>query len=88
MFKNAKTPNDVTVLLDIVEYISDVKKLSELEKQKENIVKEKIKDCPFMSNIRIKDLSLCPRAQQEDEAFALDPMLLKNIRRGNTIVEV
>lgn len=88
MYLNAKTPEDVVVLLDEVDYIDDVTQLSNLASVKKNIVKEKITDCPMDNTIKLKDLSLMPKGMDEDMAFSLDPELLKNIRRGNTIIMI
>jgi hypothetical protein len=35
----------------------------------------------------VRDLSLKVRASDEDEAFAKDPDLWVNFRRGNTLIE-
>jgi hypothetical protein len=39
-------------------------------------------------NISVLDLSMYPKLNDEDTAFSIDPDLLKNIRRGNTILEI
>jgi hypothetical protein len=62
MFKNAKKPDDVIILLDSAKYIDDVNELSNLELAKPGIVKERVTECPIQPNISIKDLSLKPKA--------------------------
>ena len=51
-------------------------------------VKGKINDCPFDKSIIIKDLGLKARGPIEDELYAINTFLVKNIRRGNTIIEI
>ena len=55
---------------------------------KEKIVKIKARECVTDCKLYLNDLSLDIRGPKEDEAFAVDPVLAKNIRRGNTLIEV
>lgn len=76
------------MFFDDAVYIDDVERLSKLEIEKPGSVKSKSKDCPFDSNISIKDLSVKARGPKEDQIFALDIQMIKNIRRGNTLIEI
>ena len=38
--------------------------------------------------IKLIDLVLDARGPMEDQLYTLDPLLVKNVRRGNTILEV
>ena len=45
-------------------------------------------ECPVFPHVMIYDISLKPKGHDEDVAYAQDTMLEKNIRRGNSIIEV
>ena len=87
MFMNAKDPSDITDLVAKAEYISDLFKLANIDKQMP-IIKCKANVSPLDDEITVKDLSLNTRGPMEDEAYAIDATLLKNIRRGNTLLEL
>jgi hypothetical protein len=74
-------------LYDEVEHISDIKRIAHLDKEIP-LAKIKGNDCPADSSLFFKELVINARGQMEDETFAIDPKLSKNIRRGNTIIEI
>lgn len=73
MYRDAKTEDDVFVILDAVSYINDVRQLANYANSRKNIVKARDMPCPFNSNIVMRDLSMWPKLDEEDEAFSLDP---------------
>jgi hypothetical protein len=52
------------------------------------LIKIKKEDCPIDSTLFFKDIAINARGPTEDETFAINPTLSKNIRRGNTIIEI
>jgi len=38
--------------------------------------------------LTIKDLKLNVRGYAEDQTYSIEPFLVKNIRRGNTLIEI
>lgn len=92
-FATAQSESDVYATFDVAEYICDVNKLAELNKEMPDFVKIKEMDCPLKDlkgegEIVLRDMVLNIRGPQEDEIFALDTFLMKNVRRGNTIIEI
>lgn len=51
------------------------------------MIKENKEECRIDSSVILRDLSLKVRASDEDEAFAKQPELWLNFRRGNTLLE-
>jgi hypothetical protein len=51
-------------------------------------VKEYVEECKVDPSIIVKDLSLHAKGSDEDEAFAMDPQLWLNFRRGNTLLQL
>lgn len=45
-------------------------------------------DVGFNANLVIKDISLATKGDEEDKIFGENPFLHKNIRRGNSILEI
>ena len=76
------------VFYDYAVFISDVERLAKLDKEKSGLVKVKANECPIDMNLYIKDISIKGKGPKEDELFALDSDILKNVRRGNTIIEL
>lgn len=76
------------MLLEEVKYVDDVKELYKFPDTKPLLLKEKEYQCPIDESLYIKDLSIWPRADKEDEVFATDPEILLNIRRGNTYIKI
>ena len=89
MYKNPTNPDEIKVFFDEAEYISDPQRLIDLGEDKESIIKVKAgRECPVDHRITIRDAMLDARGPVEDKAYGMDPFLLKNIRRGNTILEI
>lgn len=88
MYKKAVLPEDVIVLYEECEYINDVSRLTKLIIEYPKLIKEVVTNCAIDYSINFKDMSLMARGYKEDEAFAIEPFLLKNIRRGNTLIEI
>lgn len=88
MYKKAVLPEDVIVLYEECEYVNDVSRLAKLVNEYPKLIKEKVTNCAIDYSLNFKDLSLMPRGVKEDEAFAIEPFFLKNIRRGNTLIEI
>lgn len=65
-----------------IEALSD-KELNKLS----NEIKQVSYGCPFDASIEVRDLSLKAKGPDEDRAFALNPDLWLNIRRGNTVAD-
>jgi len=59
----------------------------QLAKQFHNIVKSVHKECPFDAGISVRDISLKAKGPEEDAAFAKNPILWLNVRRGNTVLD-
>lgn len=51
-------------------------------------MKSKGRECPWDRNIEIRDIQLDVRGPHEDQTYALDPFIIKNIRRGNTVIQI
>lgn len=43
---------------------------------------------PFNENLILKDISLTNKGDDEDKVFGENPFLYKNLRRGNTVMEI
>ena len=87
MYRDAVVPKDVRVFTEEVQYIENPSHLIMLEKEKKGSVKVKRNMCPVDNKIALLDISVKARGPKEDQFFALDPAMLKNVRRGNTIIE-
>lgn len=89
MFKTASKPDDVTVFLDEEPFISPVKSLYDLTTDEKSHTKAKDRACMIdTGKIQTFDITLSVHGHLEDDAYSLSPFLVKNIRRGNTIIEV
>ena len=66
----------------------DPKALLDLSLEESSFIKQKERECMIDPNIKIIDFQLDARGPMEDQFYALDPFLVKNVRRGNTILEV
>jgi hypothetical protein len=60
--------------------------LKEAKRNRELRIVEK--ESPVMRHILVSDIGMEKKGPEEDEAFAKSPYLLKNIRRGNTILDI
>ena len=74
--------------MEQAEYIEDVKDLLKLEIEGYQVVKDVKNGCSFDSNIEIVDLKLDVYGPKEDLYYSTYPYLVKNVRRGNTIIKV
>eukprot|EP00347_Sterkiella_histriomuscorum_P011394 403372627 len=101
-FRNVKSASEVHVLLNEAKFIDNVDTLAQLSQSMNEFIKGKgsltpngviIKDQIGLEGAQNKgvnmlDLKLNTRGIGEDETYALDGFLVKNIRRGNTIIEI
>lgn len=86
-WKEATTSEEVVSFFEEAEYVDDIDRLARLAR--ENIlVKEKSNEAGIDSSIVMKDLQVNARGPREDEAYTINPFILKNIRRGNTIIGI
>ena len=89
MFKSAKTYNDVKVYLDDQPaFFHDLQQLIQLKIDGIPIVKANTNLSAAMPNVTLVDLKLNVFGPIEDEVYGSIPMLVKNIRRGNTILRI
>lgn len=70
-----------------VDYCNTAEKVDNLVKEF-TIIKSFSEECKVDPSIIVKDLSLTVSGPREDEAFACDPYLWLNFRRGNTLLEI
>lgn len=54
----------------------------------QKIIRDYTEECKLDPSVLVRDLSLVPKSSAEDEAFAGDPFLWLNFRRGNTLIEI
>lgn len=88
MYKHATVPEDVIVLFEEAEYINDISRLARIDLDHPKLIKGVSSLCPIDCTLKFKDVSLAGRGYSEDETFAINPLFLKNIRRGNTLIEI
>jgi hypothetical protein len=82
----AKKAKDVQVELQEAKFAS-IGELGYLSAKKTNKVKDVVENCPFDSFIEMQDIKLSvPGGYEEDKTYSLNPFLIKNVRRGNTIL--
>ena len=89
MFKETD-PDKVQDFIAQADFIAgDPKALFDLSMQEESCINQKERECMIdEGNIKIIDFQLDARGPMEDQFYGLDPLLVKNVRRGNTILEV
>ena len=88
MFKVAKKAQDVEVYLDgTVSLLGDLRGLTTLKVENSAIVKSVV-NSSAMQDIHLIDLKLNVQGPVEDEVYAMFPLLIKNIRRGNTVLRI
>lgn len=89
----ARTENDHSEpIFDMVQHSSGLLKIEELRpsdmnKEFKGMTKFVEKQCPFDRCLFVRDISLKVRGPDEDKAFAQNPKMWLNIRRGNTILD-
>ncbi len=70
-------------------YFGDsMQELSSIASKFPKLIKENQEDCRVDETCIVRDLSLLVKAGDEDEAFARNPDLWVNFRRGNTLLEL
>ena len=88
MFRDAKKAEDVDVYLDgTVSLLDNLRGLTTL-KVEENAIVKSVTNESALPNITMIDLKLNVVGPIEDEVYAMFPLLIKNIRRGNTILRL
>ena len=88
VFKDAKTPDEVPVYLDeVTDFTHDLPGLTKLAIKGVSIVKSNINQSEAMPHVTLIDLKLNVFGPVEDQVYAAFPLLIKNIRRGNTILK-
>ena len=88
MFRDAKKAADVDVYLNgTVDLLGDLRALTTL-KIEENAVVKCVANESAIPNHHMIDLKLNVQGPVEDEVYAMFPLLIKNIRRGNTVVRI
>ena len=88
MFKDAKNAAAVDVYLDgTVNLLGDLRALTTLKVEDTAIVKG-VNNESALADISMIDLKLNVVGPIEDEVYAMFPLLIKNIRRGNTVLRI
>ena len=89
MFKTAKQPSDIQVYLDNQLNLSaDPKSLTTIKVGGLPLVKSVATIAKPIKDLTIIDLRLNVNGPFEDEIYASFPTLIKNIRRGNTVLRI
>ena len=79
---------NIVSYIDQAEHIKDPSKLQGLEFEGFRIVKDVCNSTPWNHNIEVIDLKLDVFGPREDDYYAASTSLVKNIRRGNSIIKV
>lgn len=88
MFENARSAEQVDVYMSgTVSLLSDLRALTTLKVEDTAIVKAVVNESA-LSDITMIDLKLNVVGPIEDEVYAIFPILIKNIRRGNTVLRL
>ena len=88
MFRDAGKADDVEVYLKgTVSLLGDLRGLTTL-KVEENAIVKAVTNESALPNITMIDLKLNVVGPIEDEVYAMFPLLIKNIRRGNTVLRI
>jgi hypothetical protein len=89
MFRDAKKPQDVQVYLEGQPNLSkDPKSLATVKAEGVAIVKSVQTISPAIKNLTLIDLKLNVVGPFEDEVYSSFPFVIKNIRRGNTVLKI
>ena len=67
--------------------LGDLRALTTLKIEQTSFVKA-VNNASALSDIHLIDLKLNVQGPAEDELYAMFPLLIKNIRRGNTILRI
>ena len=88
MYNSAQTAKDVDVYLQgTVSLLNDLKKLITLKINGQNVIKA-VTNPSALDRVNLVDLKLNVQGPIEDDVYALFPILIKNIRRGNTVLRI
>ena len=88
MYNSAQTAKDVDVYLQgTVSLLNDLKKLITLKINGQNVIKA-VTNPSALDKVNLVDLKLNVQGPLEDDVYALFPILIKNIRRGNTVLRI
>ena len=88
MFQDARNAEAVDVYLDgTVSLLGDLRALTTLKVEDTAIVKG-VNNESALADVSMIDLKLNVQGPIEDEVYALFPLLIKNIRRGNTVLRI
>ena len=74
--------------MDEAPHITDLEKLITLDFQGLQMVKDVTKPCAFNKKIKVIDVKLDVFGPKEDLYYSTFPHLIKNVRRGNTIIKI
>ncbi|CDW83198.1 UNKNOWN [Stylonychia lemnae] len=86
-YEKAEKPNDVDVYFSKAFYIENPYDLINIDQVKQEIIKVKSNKCPINPGIDILELKIKGRGPAEDDIYAYDQTLIKNVRRGNTLLK-
>jgi len=70
-----------------VNLLGDLRSLTTLKIEKKSSVKA-VNNASALKDIHLIDLKLNVQGPAEDKFYAMNPLLIKNIRRGNTILRI
>ena len=88
MYKSSMTEKDVDVYLEgTVSLLDDLRKLISLKINGVSVVKS-VCNPSALKDVNLIDLKLNVHGPIEDNVYALFPLLIKNIRRGNTVLRI
>lgn len=89
MFKNATKPEEIDVYIDrLASLITNYEDLLTYKIGKCNVIRKNVNQSGADSSIEMIDLKLDVNGPIEDDVYALNPMLVKNVRRGNTLLRL
>ena len=88
MFRDAQSAENVDVYLDgTVSLLGDLRALITTKVEGVAIIKA-VSNESALRDIHLVDLKLNVVGPAEDEVYAMFPLLIKNIRRGNTVLRI
>ncbi len=86
MYK-ATDPNQIDLLASQAEFYENAVQIANIINEYD-FVREYAEECKIDSSVMVKDLSLQVKGGDEDDAFANEPHLWLNLRRGNTLLQM
>jgi len=88
MFREATIGENVDVYLNgTVSFMDNLRSLTTLKVEETSVVKAVVNESA-LTDITLIDLKLNVVGPTEDEVYAMFPLLIKNIRRGNTVLRI